>query len=328
MLSLDLSSFFANNVGRQANMVERTLQKLSSGQRINSAADDPAGLSIADGMRAMKEGAQQAQRNIVDAVNLVKIGQDGVQGLFSIVQRMRELTVMAANSTYTDEQRQSIQNEIDDVKQLIPEAFFVAHSARISLDSKDDADRILFFQVGPNPNEMVSVDYNPLRDLLHQVVLDSFGYEELFNSKYGEMLVAAFGSPAPSPSDPVPLVGPFANLPPGSTFADAFPKKLLVNPASEENIARSLSLLDNAMDGFVGQAAYLGSVTNRLEKTLENVSAFEVNIASSESQIRDADMARELSELTKAQVIQQSSQAMMAQANQRPFQVLELLRPR
>lgn len=322
MLSLSINTFYATRAARQSDAVEKSLEKLSSGKRINRASDDAAGLSIAEGLRAQVLGSRQAIRNIQDAINVVKIGEDGVAGIFPIMQRIRELTLQAANSTYTDQDRAAMQDEIDELKNLIPQAFYVAHEARIDLDG-NPSDRILEFQVGPNPGDMISVDYNPLRDVLYNLVFEAFGYEELYNSPFGEMLVAAFGSPAPQPSDPVP---PFLGHPPGTTFAQAFPKQLLINPGTEANINRTLSIIDNRQTGLVGQAAYLGAMQNRLEHTLSNVANAEVNVASSESMIRDLDMAEEMTKLTKSQVMQQSAMAMITQANARPLAVLELLR--
>lgn len=326
MLSLSLNSFYATQAGVQSDKVSKSMEKLSSGKRLNTAADDAAGLSIAEGMRAQVLGSQQATRNIQDAINLVKIGEDGVAGLFPVMQRMRELVVQAANGSYTDNDRASMQDEIDSLKNLIPQAFYVAHDARVKLDGTN-SDRILEFQVGPNPGDIISVDYNNLRNVMYQTVMDSFGYEELYNSQWGEMLVAAFGSPAPAPSDPVPPGLP--GLPPytpGTTFAELFPKKLVVNPGTDANINQSMSLVDSTTQGLVAQDAYLGAMQNTLEHTLNNVQTSEINIAASESQIRDLDMADEMTTLTKSQVLQQSAMAMISQANARPLAVLELLK--
>lgn len=327
MLSLSLNTFYATRAAVQSDAVEKSMEKLSSGKRLNRSSDDAAGLTIAETMRAQVLGSRQAIRNIQDAINLVKIGEDGVAGLFPVMQRMRELTLQAANSTYTDSDRAAMQDEIDELKNLIPQAFYVAHEARINLDG-NPSDRILEFQVGPNPGDMVSVDYNALRDIMYQTVMDVYGYEELYNSPFGEMLVAAFGSPAPQPSDPLPpfpLPG-MPTFPPGTTFAQAFPKKLVINPGTDANIKQSLSLIDTSQSGFVAQAGYLGAMQNRLEHTLNNVANAEINVAASESQIRDLDMADEMTQLTKSQVIQQSAMAMIAQSNARPLAVLELLR--
>src|SRR4051812_2776429 len=133
MLSLSLNSFYASQASVQSDKVSKSMEKLSSGKRVNGAADDAAGLSIAEGMRAQVLGSQQATRNIQDAINLVKIGEDGVAGLFPVMQRMRELIVQAANGSYTDQDRSSMQDEMDQLKNLIPQAFYVAHEARVDL---------------------------------------------------------------------------------------------------------------------------------------------------------------------------------------------------
>lgn len=326
MQSLTPNSFFSTSLNRSFAAVERAQVKLSTGQRINRAADDPAALSIADGMKAMVQGSQQAARNIQDAIQLVRIGEDGVAGMFPVFHRMKELVVQAANGTMSGAERGAIQDEIDEIKALIPQAFFVAHSARINLDGKDVADRILHIQVGPSAGEQIAIDYNPLRDYMRGAVMDLYGYEELYNSPFGEMLAGGFGSPIPKPTDPVPPIPPYDSLPPGTTFADAFPKKIDVRDGNSEKMKDSMQILDDRLAQIVGEAAYLGAVSNRLQTTLENVRMTETNLASVESHIRDADFAAEFTRMTQSQVVQQSAQAMLAQSNQRPFQVLELLK--
>jgi flagellin len=326
MQSLSTNSFFSTSLNRSFAAVERSQIKLSTGQRINRAADDPAALSIADGMKAMVQGSQQAARNLQDAINLVRIGEDGVAGMFPVFHRMKELAVQAANGTMSGAERDAVQNEIDEIKALIPQAFFVAHSARINLDGKDVADRVLHIQAGPSAGEMISIDYNPLRDKMRAAVMDLYGYEELYNSSFQEFLAGGFGSPIPKPTDPVPPIPPYDTLPPGTTFADAFPKKIDVRDGDNAKMDQTMKLLDDHLFGIVAEDAYLGAVANRLETTLENVMMTETNLASVESQIRDADFAAEFTRMTQSQVVQQSAQAMLAQSNQRPFQVLELLK--
>lgn len=327
MLSLSLNTFFSTRAARQSDAVEKSMEKLSSGKRLNRASDDAAGLSIAEGLRAQVLGSQQAVRNIQDAINVIKIGEDGVAGLFPVMQRIRELCLQAANSTYTDSDRAAMQDEIDQMKNLIPQAYYVAKDARIMLDG-NPSDRKLDFQVGPNPGDMVTVDFNPLRGVMYQLVLDVYGYEELYNSPFGEMLVASFGSPAPQPSDPMPPfpIPGMPVFPPGTTFAQAFPKKLVINPGTEANIKQSLGVVDIGQDGLIAQDAYLGAMHNRLEHTANNVMNAEINVAASESQIRDLDMADEMTKMTKSQIQQQAAMAMISQANSRPLAVLELLK--
>jgi flagellin len=327
MLSLSLSSFYATRLSRQADQTDRAQQRMSSGQRINRSADDPAGLSIADHLRQQINGSQQADRNIQDAMNLVKIGEDGVEGMLPIVQRMRELVVQASNGTYSDDQRQAMQDEVDSLKQLIPMAYQQAHASRIALDGKNTSDRILEFQVGPNPGDIVSVDYNDLRGIMYNFVVQSYGYEELYNSPFSEMLVAQFGTPMPKPTDVIPTPPPPtpSPYPPGTTFAQAFPKQLVINPGTGANIDQSFNAIDTFQKGLVGQAAYLGSIVNRLQAASDSVSSAVIDLQDSESRIRDVDMAAQMVELTKSQVLQQSAQAMLAQSNARPMTVLQLL---
>ncbi|HEY9723549.1 MAG TPA: flagellin [Oscillatoriaceae cyanobacterium] len=321
MLSLQLNSQYVLNVQRAADSVDSSMQKLSSGVRINSSEDDPAGTAIAEGLDSLVRGSQTAQQNIQNGINLVQIGEDGIQGMIPVLQRMRELVVQAGNGTYTDTQRQSMQQEIDQIKQLLPQAFYVAHDARINLDGKDNADRVLNFQVGAESGEIVSVDYNPLRDDMRQMILDTFGYAQLYNSQWQEFLVGGFGSPAPKPTDPAPPPSP-----PGTTMADAFPSKVQVVPGTDANINQSLSVIDTSITNLTAQASYLGAIQNRFEDTLNNVSSFQLDAQSSESTIRDTDMAQEMTKLTSAQVIQQAATAMLSQSNQQPFQILQLLK--
>jgi flagellin-like hook-associated protein FlgL len=179
--------------------------------------------------------------------------------------------------------------------------------------------------VGPNAGDLVQVDYNPLRGVLGPFVINMYGYEDLYNSPYQELLAGYMGSPIPAPNDPVPPppLGPAA--PPGTTWAQLFPKTLSLNGTSADT-DKAMQFLDTNKTALLGQVTYLGAIANRLEATATQVSAFEIDITDSLSKIRDVDMAHEVSALSKSQVIQQSAQAMLAQANARPEQVLELLR--
>jgi flagellin len=242
-----------------------------------------------------------------------------------IIDRMKELAVKAANTTNTQADKDAIQNEVDELRGLFAQAYFTAKDFRIALDGKDNADRVLNFQVGPNAGDLISVDYNPLRGILGPMTINMFGYEDLYNSPYQELLAGYVGSPIPQPNDPVPPppVGPAT--PPGTTWAQFFPKVMTLNGTAGQTDT-AMNFLDSNKTALLGQVTYLGAIANRLEATANNVSMFEMDITDSLSKIRDVDMASEVSNLSKSQVIQQSAQAMLAQANARPEQVLELLR--
>lgn len=323
MLSLSMDSFYAKTVSRNAAAVDLNFERMSSGRRINRAGDDPAGMSIAESLRTQVEGSQQASRNVQDAINVIRIAQDAIGGFMPILDRMKELIVQASNSTYTDAQREPMQREVDELKALFTQAYFAAKDFRVALDGVNNADRILNFQVGSNSGQYLSVDYNPLRGVMGQFIVDAFGYQELYDSPFQEFLAGYYGSPIPQPTDLVPPVPPFT---PGQTFAQALPKKIVLTPRTDADIATAFSVVDNAKVALLGQATYFGAISNRLESTLENLGSFTENAAQSMSTIRDVDFAAQSVEMTKSQVLQQASTAILAQSNQRPFQVLELLR--
>ncbi|MDB5096718.1 MAG: flagellin/flagellar hook associated protein [Cyanobacteria bacterium RYN_339] len=325
MLSLNVSSFFSQRLSAQSDKTDSIMERLSTGLRINRSSDDAAGATIAETMRSQVEGAQQAGRNIQDALNIVKIGEDGVTGLMPIIDRMKELAVKAANSTNTQADKDAIQNEADELRGLFAQAYFTAKDFRIALDGKDNADRVLNFQVGPNAGDLVQVDYNPLRNILGPMVINMYGYDDLYNSPYQELLAGYMPQPIPKPNDPVPPppLGPVT--PPGTTWAQYFPKQVSMNGTSTDT-DNTMKFLDQNKTALLGQVTYLGAIANRLEHTADRLSSFEIDITDSLSKIRDVDMAHEVTQLSKSQVIQQSAQAMLSQANARPQQVIDLLR--
>jgi flagellin len=311
MLSLNTNLPIAARIAVNDTKETAAIEKLSSGLQLNRASDNAAGLTIAEGMRAQVKGTQQAARNIQDAINVVQIGEDAVQGMMPIMQRIRELVVRAGNTTNSSADLQSIQDEIDQIKNLIPEAFDAAHQFRVKLDGAP-SDRILDFQVGADYGDVESVDYNPLHDVLLKFTLDSFGYAELYGSKFNTQLQSLFGSPVPQPSDQAP-----APFPPGVTFDMAFPKKLVINPNTPTNMAASFDTVDAATSGFSQQAGYLGAAVNRLGHQLNHIMNYDTQVSSSESKIRDVDMAEEMAEKTRAEILKNSSMALFGAANTR-----------
>jgi flagellin len=243
-----------------------------------------------------------------------------------VVQSIRDVIMVAANGIHTDEQNAVFQTQIDTQKGLLLQAYAAAKNFRVRLDGANGADRVLNFQVGTGAGEMMQVDYNPLRDVMRDLIIGVYGYQELFDKPEAQAFLGSIASPPPNPGDivPPPPFGP--NVPPGTTWAEAFPNKVKVDPPSPTNLASAFSLIDTAKDGLVAQMAYLGTCTNRLEAHLATMQGFAMNMETKESSLRDTDMAAESAKLSKSQVLQQASQAMLAQANARSLDVLELLR--
>lgn len=320
MLSLTPSLNMAPRIAANDKKVEKSLERISSGLRVNRASDDAAGLSVAEGLRAQVMGSSQATRNIQDALQVVRVGEDGVGGMFPVIQRIRELIVRAANGTNSGTDLSALQSEIDEIKAVIPTTFEAAHQFRLALDG-NPSDRILEFQVGADKGMIEQVDFNPLRDAMLDFTMKAFGYEELFNSgNFNDQLKSLFGDPAPLPSDQMPF--PF---PPGVTYADAFPKHLIVDPNTPDNIRSSFDLIDRTNGDLALQASYLGAASNRLEHQLNNISNYTNQAASSESTIRDADLADEEMNRTRAQITKDATTALFGQANMRSQIILQLL---
>lgn len=330
MLSVSNPTQHAERIARMTQAVSRTTERLSSGLRVNGADDDAAGLAISETLRTQVRGTAQATKNIQDAIRIVQIGEDGVQATTDIMQRMRELVVQAANGTNSDTSLTALQTELDAIKRLALASFETAHKFREELDGVP-FDIALDFQVGANQGDMLRVDYEPIRTALIDFIIPAYGYDELIADPEAMRFAAARfglaggGTPPPgnTPVPPPPLFPPF---PPGTTFSQAFPKMLLVNPNTPGNIQNCFDIIDQARVELVNQAAYLGASHNRLEYALASQQTANEQFAASDGRIRDADMAAETTAMARQQIVQKSAISMMAQATTRQQSILTLLR--
>lgn len=257
------------NVG---NMQAKSSARLSSGEKINSAADDAAGLAISEKMRSQIRGLDMASKNAQDGISMVQTAEGGMKEISNMVQRVRELTVQAANDSNETEDRQKIQGEVD---QLVGE-----------IDSMSG--RVEF-----NKKKLIDGDYAGSTKIHLQVGANS-GQSIEFN--IGSMKASALGVAS------IDVTG---------------------NPST---ITAQLDKLDTAISTISENRANLGSVQNRLEYTIKSLDISSENLSASESRIRDTDMAKEMMNLTKSNVLNQAATTMLSQANQAPQNVLSLLR--
>jgi len=240
----------------------KSMQRLSSGYRINSAADDAAGLAISERLTSQIGGLDQAQRNIEDGVSLVQTAEGSLTQVHAMLQRIRDLAVQYQNGTLSPTDQSAIQSEVN---QLASEIERIGASAQFNGISLLSAVTTITFQVGANDGEQISVTMISL----------------------------------------------------GQT----------VNTASFSlGSATGISQIDAAINAVSAADATFGAVENRLQYTLSNDSIYEENLTSSESRIRDVDMASEMVNFTKLQILQQAGTSMLSQANQLPQSVLTLLR--
>ena len=250
----------------------KSMEKLSSGYRINRAADDAAGLAISEKMRAQIGGLAQAQPNAQDGVSLVQTAEGALNEVHSMLQRVRDLKVQYDNGTLDASDKTAI---VAEVKQLASEITDIQAKTEFNgiklLNGAGGSAGTISFQVGANGGETISVTTKDIAGVSGTGSIDG------------------------------------------------------VNSTSSWD-AVGISDIDAAINNISTLRAEFGAAQNRLEHRLNNLSAYQENLVASESRIRDVDMASEMVNFTKLQILQQAGTSMLAQANQAPQGVLTLLR--
>jgi len=278
------------NLGNVANQQARASARLSSGFRINSAADDAAGLGISENMRSQIRGLDQASRNSQDAISLIQTAEGGLNTINDMVIRIRELVVQAANDTNTaddagttaaegESNRSRIQAEIT---QLVQEIDRTADTLEFNnRNLLGTASQTFTFQVGANQGQTLEITMPNMRGAgsVHQSLHDT--------------LVGANGTN--------------------------------IQNATGSTISGMLDSIDSQLSRVTTQRGNLGAMQNRLEFTIQNLDVSSENLSAANSRIRDTDMAAEMMRLTQANVLQQAATAMLAQGNQAPQSILQLL---
>jgi flagellin len=261
--------------------IQKSIEKLSSGYRINRAGDDAAGLAISEKMRGQIRGLKMASKNSQDAISLIQTAEGALNETHAILQRMRELAVQAATDTNESVDREALQNEIEE---LTHEIHRIAKQTEFNekklLDGSVDS---FSFQIGANEDQNITLTID-------------------------NMDAISLGFVTDSNSDGVIDDGEIT---------------LKINSQSAANTA--ISTIDSAIEKVSNERAKLGAYQNRLEHTINNLNTSAENLTAAESRIRDVDMADEMMEYTKNNILAQAATAMLAQANQAPQSVLQLL---
>jgi flagellin len=294
IVNTNISSLNAQrNFGANNTSMSRTLEKLSSGQRINRAADDAAGLAISEKMRAQFRGLNQAVKNAQTGISMIQTAEGALNESHSILQRMRELAVQSATDTNTNDDRKKIQ---DEVNQLAQELTRISNTTEFNtmnlLGGRFEATgKELHFHIGANKDQNMTVSIKAMD--AHSLGVAVGGNEAQFDAN-GAMTTAAKATAGLSIS----------------TRADA---------------NNAIDTIDKAITKVSDQRSTLGAYQNRLEHTINNLQVSAENLTASESRIRDADMAAEMSKCVKSQILSQAGISMLAQANQIPQTVMRLL---
>ncbi|MGI9255881.1 MAG: flagellin [Salinispira sp.] len=282
IINHNISALYANRVlGERGAETQRSIEKLSSGERITRAAEDAAGLAVSEKMRSQIRGLNQASRNIGDAISFIQTTEGYLQNTSDILGRLRELAVQSANGIYTAEDRSQIQVEVsqlvDEVNRIADHAQFNKLNMLTGRFARDSViGEVMQFHIGAN------VDQN------EQVFIEAMTAESLgLQNQQGT----------------------------GDQMSIATP----------EAANQAIGTLDGALTSVNRQRADLGAYQNRFESAQKGVDIAAENLQASESRIRDADMASEVVEFTKNQILTQANTAMLAQANLQSQSVLQLL---
>ncbi|MBN6885301.1 flagellin [Cytobacillus horneckiae] len=300
----------------------KAMEKLSSGLRINRAGDDAAGLAISEKMRAQVRGLDQASRNSQDGISMIQTAEGALQETQNILQRMRELATQAANDTNVGVDRNEIQKEINELTteiNRISETTEFNSQKMLNVDT-DPADApngfSATFQVGANSGQSMTINiYNMNAESLGLTgavdgahAQGSSVASHLGNTDYGAVTGAVFASVAGV-----------------STEVEGEAKVAGLSVADHDSASAAVKAINDAIETVSAQRSNLGAFQNRLEHTISNLNNSSENLQAAESRIRDVDMAKEVMELTRTNILSQASQAMLAQANQKPQAVLQLL---
>ncbi len=283
IINHNMSAMFAQRQGGITELgISKNIEKLSSAMKINRAGDDASGLAVSEKMRSQIRGLNQAGQNIQNGVSFIQATEGYLNETTDIVQRLRELSIQAANGIYSAEDRMQIQVEVsqlvDEVDRIASHAQFNGMNLLTGRFAKDSVAGPMQLHVGANmdQNEKIHI---------------------------GTMTATALG-----------IIG-----------AQQGGDDAMISMSSVEGANMALGTLDNALKQINKQRADLGAYQNRFEIAYNGVAIASENLQAAESRIRDADMAKEVVDFTKNQILLQSGNAMLAQANSQSQSVMRLL---
>ena len=267
------------NLLKSSNAVATSMSRLSSGLRINSAADDAAGYAISQGLTSQVNGLNQASSNTADAISMVQTASSSLNNIQSMLQRVYELGVQYNNGSNSSTDKSDIQSEVNQLTQEIDRQKTSSNFNNLNLlDGTAGSTGTVTFQVGANAGDTLTATFSNVEG----------------NSGLGGL---GFN---------------WANASTGGTVIDL-------------SSASALTSLTSAITNISSMAATLGAVQNRLQYTSDSINSTEQNLSASNSQIKDVNMAQEMTKMTQEQILEQAGTSMLAQANSQPQLILKLL---
>lgn len=284
IINHNLSAMYANrSLGVTNGSVDRNMEKLASGLRINRAGDDASGLAVSEKMRSQIRGLNQASKNASNGISFIQTTEGYLQETQDILQRIRELSVQSANGIFTAEDRMQIQVEIsqlvDEIDRIASHAQFNGMNLLTGRFAKETGENVvtasMWLHIGAN------------MDQREQVFIATMTSKALGVRNFGD--------------------------------------DSIISLEAVDDANRAIGTLDEALKQVSKQRADLGGYQNRLEHAIKGIDIGAENLQAAESRVRDADMAKEMVDYTKNRILAQAGNAMLAQANQKTQQVLQLL---
>ncbi len=285
IINHNMSAIFAERQLKLNNLaIDKNMEKLSSGYRINRAGDDASGLAVSEKMRSQIRGLRQAERNAENGISFIQTTEGYLQESEDILQRLRELAVQSANGIYTEEDRMQIQVEVsqlvDEIDRIASHAQFNGMNLLTGRFARETGQNVvtasMWFQIGANMDQRERV-------YIGTMTSEALGVRDVGN-------------------------------------------KQIMSLSTPDQANRAIGIIDQALKTVNKQRADLGAYQNRLEYATKGISIGAENLQAAESRIRDVDMASEMVQYTKNQILVQAATAMLAQANTKPQTVLQLLR--
>lgn len=274
----NMSAIFANRqMQNVAARLDKSIEKLASGEMINRAGDDASGLAVSEKMRTQIHGLIQAEKNAQNGISFIQVAEGSFQQLNDIMQRVRSLAVQSANGIYSNSDRMQIQVEvsqlIDEIDRISTSAEFNRLKMLTGSFAKTSKTASMFFHVGANSNQRIRVFIGTINSRALNLMENN--------------------------------------------------KKRSISTAGQAN--SMIGHVDGALEKLNRQRADLGAYYNRLENTIKALALNYENMMAADSRIRDVDMAAEMVNFTKDEILVQTGVAMLAQANFKPKLIMKLL---
>ena len=323
-VNTNVSSLNAKRMlNNSTNSLDTTYKRLASGLRINSAKDDAAGLQISNRLTSQINGLEQGNRNAQDGISYAQTAEGAMDEMTTMYQRIRTLALQSANGTNSAKDREALQQEVNqlcsEIDRISNDTTFggekilagssqatVAAGGVVTAGNVNDV-KTISFQVGADANQLISINMSAKND----------------NGEDGQGFSVASLAASMGLTGKANTVTGFAQNKLSDGSADT--KGLTFDISTAEGAQAVLGNIDKFIGAVDSKRAELGAVQNRLESTIRNQSNVSENVSDARSRIRDTDFATETANMTQQSIIQQASQSILSQANQRPQLALSLL---